>query len=229
MLSPDTNIFYSAFLADEEDERDKYTFIIFNEFTQSSSVLVNSVKYEFNVRILDSLQNLVEQFIENIEKGDNITLAIQKLPETNRINKWKLKTDQKITGIDISNIDADLKKRNEFMTNFNIKIADIKNDFSLWGVKYFRKDLIKKDDALKFLKLLDNDFKQVNSSLDNDRVHWPDTEHWIRTALSDKNESKFVTTDYFGLKKINGHLELSKRIELIINSKLSACFSFFFK
>ncbi|MBN2067555.1 MAG: hypothetical protein JW744_03745 [Candidatus Diapherotrites archaeon] len=227
ILSPDTNIFISAYLGKEETERIKSTLLIENDFKQAKSVLVSSVKHEF-YDLVDTFHTTIEAMLLYLNSKKSLDKAISLLPETNFIDKNQLKKGLKLLDLSVQDIDTDLKKRESFATNINKKLSEIKGDFALIARTYFMKDQLPDSQVNQCIEVIEEGCKQINQKYGK-VIHHPDNEHWIRTALTNKKEeTKFVTTDYFGLKNSN-YIQVAKEIEMMINNKLGTLFSFLFK
>jgi len=250
ILSPDTNIFVKSHLGKSEKEKTKYTLIIIKECKEKQSVLVKSVKNEFE-NLINEAQTIIEAIIIGINDGKNLNSAIKEIDaKTNLIDVTKIESGLPILGFDTKGIEKDKEKRTEFVTNISEKFNEIRNDFAYESATYFSKDGQDSQKINQTREELKEDFEKINENFkkivektnktnntvelnekEKKLLHKEDQEHWIRTALFKKAEQMtFLTADYFGIGKNNKNLtKIQEEIENRINTKLKTNFAFSFR
>lgn len=206
------------------------TKLIETELRNSQCVLVRSVRREF-YSLIDTFHAAIESMLFYLKEGKSMEEAIDALLEVSLIDKQELKSGLEIVGLSIKDIEANPKKRNEFAAEITAKMAEIKGEFAYYAKNYFLRDKIGAEEAKEGLEKIKEGGEEVNRKYGKETVHYPDNEHWVRTALADKNkETQFVTRDYFGSKKDKRkHTEIAKEITQIINRELGTNFSFSFR
>lgn len=232
IFSPDTCIFINSFLGKEVRERNYYIQLIWQYLKQNPSILVESVKKEFDSKI-DEFHTTIESMVFHLDNGKTLDDAIELLPEISLMNskdKIQLKTGLKILGVDMKDIDKNINARMEFRTEITSKFSDIHREFEYYRAQYCMKDKLGYTEVKCGLEQLEADFVKINDKHGR-LIHGIDKEHWVRTALVDRNkDTKFLTSDYFGLKQNPKKLtEVASKIESVVNNQLRSQFSFLFK
>ncbi|MDO8538295.1 MAG: hypothetical protein Q7S21_05405 [archaeon] len=236
ILSPDTNIFIKSYLAANEKEKMKYLLIIIKDCKDSRSVVVNSVKNEF-YKLIDTAHTIIEAVVFNIESGKKLNDAINSIDaDTSLFNIENIKKGLPILGFETMDIENDKEKRGKFLHKISETFNEIKENFAHNCNKNFLIDKQKNEEVNAIKQKLQANFDTINTKFNYQNhekkpIHEEDEEHWIRTALFNKNEKMiFLTVDYFGVgKETEIANQIKKEVEKVINQNLKTNFEINFK